>query len=204
MFHAESFGVDQQDLVLTVIAASLVTGIFLSPQVDATETWENLQNDLEQLTAAEQKTREVQEPGNHSFELGSAHQHAQFFVSLNGSKYNFSKKKFQVRSYYVHMENYRPHIVHKHSENVTWRYFVRTMDIALNHSEERTCISIMDNRSCGDGSVELNGEEVFSLDQEIRQGDNLTIIIPESENLSEQYAEKKLPEPFQPDTGRKI
>jgi hypothetical protein len=193
--------VDQQDLVLTVIVASLVTGIFLSPQVDASETWENLQNDLQKLTSSD---REFREPENQSFELGSAHQHAQFFVNLNGSEYNFSKKKFQLQSYYVHMENYRPYIVHKHSENVTWSYFVRTMDIALNHSKERTCISIMDNRTCGDGSIELNGEEVFSLDREIQQGDNLAIIIPESENLSERYAEEELPEPFQPDTGRKI
>ncbi|MFB6241774.1 MAG: hypothetical protein ABEJ36_03150 [Candidatus Nanosalina sp.] len=195
---------DNQDIVLTVVIASLVTGIFMSPQVDAGKVWQNLQSDLEKFTAGSQEHRKVRDPKNYSFKLGSDHDHAQFYVNLNGSEYNFSKKKFQVRSYYVHMENYRPHIVHKHSENVTWRFFLQTMDIALNHSKNLTCISVMGNRTCGDGSVVLNGEHTFSLDREIKQGDNLAIIIPESENLTRRYMNKKLPEAYTPDTGTKV
>jgi hypothetical protein len=194
--------VDQQDIVLGVVTVSLLAGVFLTPQVNLSESWENLQEDIESFTGDER--REITEPENYSFTLGSDHDHAQFYVNLNGSEYNFSRRKFQLRSAFVHMENYRPHIVHKHSENVTWRYFLQTMDIALNHSENRTCISITGDRTCGDGSVVLNGEHVFSLDREIEQGDNLAIVIPESENLTRRYTHERLPEAFRRDTGREI
>ena len=123
-------------------------------------------------------------------ELGSAHEHALFYLNVNGSEKNFTQREYQLRSRYVHLENFKPHIVHKHSENVTWGMFLDTIDV--NISEE--CVKFKGREECGDLSVVLNGEEA-ELSEEIRQGDNLAILL-DSRNLSEMYMKKELPEEY--------
>jgi hypothetical protein len=128
-----------------------------------------------------------------SLELGSAHDHALFYLNVDGEEINFTQRKYQVRSDYVHMENFKPHIVHKHSENVTWAMFTNTMDIGVNES----CVSFKDRRECGKLTVVLNGEE-SELGTEIEQGDNLAILL-DAGNLTERYMNEKLPEAYRKD-----
>lgn len=123
-------------------------------------------------------------------ELGSAHEHALFYLNVDGEEINFTQQEYQVRSDYVHMENFKPHIVHKHSENVTWRMFLSTMDISFNAS----CVNFKDRSECGNLSVVLNEEE-GGINSEIQQGDNFALLLNSSE-LSESYMNKQLPEAY--------
>lgn len=193
---------DRLDIFLSVVTLSLFLGVFLSPQIDAGVALERFHDDLTKLGNDNHHDGNLNE--NSKYKLGSDHAHALFYVNLNGSEYNFATQEFQLRSRYVHMENFRPHIVHKHAENVTWKFFLQTMEVDLNHSDEQTCISIMDEKTCGQGAITLNGERISSLDKIIEQGDNLAVTIPESEDQTSEYMDERLPKEYRPDTGVKI
>ncbi len=141
---------------------------------------------VEEHTAA--NMQESQESSE--LELGSAHEHALFYLNVNGSEENFTQRKYQLRSRYVHLENFRPHIVHKHSENVTWAMFLETIDV--NVSEK--CVKFKGRKECSDLSVVLNGEDA-NLSREIHQGDNLAILL-NAPNLSARYMEEELPQEY--------
>ncbi|MFB6100413.1 MAG: hypothetical protein ABEK16_04010 [Candidatus Nanohalobium sp.] len=132
------------------------------------------------------------EKDSDNLELGSAHEHAQFFLNVDGKEVNFTQRRFQVRSQYVHLENFKPHIVHKHSENVTWSMFMNTINVGVNRSSG--CTSFKGRERCGNLSVVLNGEEA-NLSSEIQQGDNLAILVNASE-LSEDYMSERLPDDY--------
>lgn len=192
---------DRDDIALTVIVFSLIAGVFMTPSVSFSETWQNLQEDLDKLENHKQMQKIPEIPG---LELGSAHQHAQFFVNINGTEYRFTSEKFQLQSYYVHMENQKPHIIHKHSENVTWSFFLKTMNFNITQRESQDCIDFPGTRSCGNLSVILNGEEIQNLNREIQQGANLALMMPPSRNISEEYMAENLPRDYTPEDGTRI
>jgi hypothetical protein len=193
---------DRTDIFLSVVTFSLLLGAFLSPDIKTDKAIDRLQDDLNGLETKSHHEGHIDENGE--YKLGSDHAHALFYVNLNGSEYDFAREEFQLRSRYVHMENFRPHIVHKHAENVTWSFFLKTMDIDLDKSVNGTCISIIDEKTCGEGSVTLNGQQVESLDRVIEQGDNLAVTIPKSENLTSGYMDERLPRDYRPDKGVEI
>jgi hypothetical protein len=123
-------------------------------------------------------------------ELGSSHEHASFYLNVDGEEINFTQREYQLQSDYVHLENFKPHIVHKHSENVTWGMFLSTIDISFNTS----CVNFKDRSECGNLSVILNGDE-GGINSEIQQGDNFAILLNSSEK-SEDYMNKQLPEGY--------
>lgn len=192
---------DRNDIALTVVVFSLLTGVFMTPSINFSYAWQNLQKDLDQLGSQEKNQKIPEIPG---LELGSAHEHAQFFVNINGTEYNFTSEKFQLQSYYVHMENKKPHIVHKHSENVTWRFFLETMDFNITDGEKQDCIEFPRTRSCGNLSVILNGDKIKNLNHEIHQGANLALIMPPSRNISEEYMGRNLPRDYTPEDGTRL
>lgn len=193
---------DQQDFALTVIVFSVFAGVFITPQADLSTGWENLQNDLGLQDGTGSSTAEVpQIPG---LTLGSAHEHAQFFVNINGTEKSFTGKEFQLQSYYAHLENKKPHIVHKHSENVTWSFFLNSIDVNITGKNSQNCISFPGTASCGNLSVVLNGQEIQNLNREIHQGANLALIMPPSENLTERYMQENLPREYTRDRGTPI
>lgn len=139
--------------------------------------------------------------------VGSAHDHALFHVVVNGSERDFTDKKFQLNSRYVHLENNKSDIVHKHATGVTWGMFFQTINLSTSTENKSLCLDIQGNRSCGSGSVVLNGDFNPSLDQEISQGDNFLVILDteEQRELSEEYMRKQLPEYYRPQSrGRSI
>lgn len=157
----------------------------------------------------ELEDREDQPPENRTIgRLGSTHDHALFHVVVNGSEKDFTAGKFQFNSRYVHLENNKSDILHKHATGVTWKIFLDTLNISTSTGGNQTCIEIYGNRSCGTGSVVLNGEFNASLDQEISQGDNLLIILDTEDwrNVSKRYMEKRLPEDYRPQSrdGRSL
>lgn len=140
-------------------------------------------------------------------QLGSAHEHAFFHVMVNGSEKDFTDQKFQLNSRYVHLENNRSNIVHKHATGITWGMFFQTINLSTTTENEEMCLEVYDKSNCGNGSVVLNGEINASLDQEISQGDNMLIILDTKEwrDISEKYMEKQLPRDYRPRSrGRSI
>jgi len=110
-----------------------------------------------------------QDSANRIGEVGSAHDHASFHVMINGTEKDFTDRKFQLNSRYVHLENNRSDIVHKHANGITWSMFFQTINLSTSIENDRLCLEIYGNRSCGTGSLVLNGDFNPSLDQEISQ-----------------------------------
>lgn len=130
--------------------------------------------------------------------LGSAHEHAMFHVVINDSEKNFTDRKFQLNSRYVHLENNKSNIVHKHAKGITWEMFFQTINMSTSVEEGKQCLKIYSERNCGNGSVVLNGDFNASLDQEISQGDNLMVILDTKEwrDTVEEYMREHLPEKY--------
>lgn len=138
------------------------------------------------ITGADTQQEKTNPENN--LQLGSSHEHAQFFININNTEINFTQKQYQLNSPYVHLENYKPHIVHKHSENVTWKMFLETIEIT-----KKDCLTYKNQKLCDNYSIYLNKNKIQNLTKEIEQGDNLAIISPKNKSLSEKYMEKKLP-----------
>lgn len=136
--------------------------------------------------------------------LGSTHDHALFHIVVNGTEKDLTDRKFQFNNRFVHLENNNSRIVHKHAEGVTWQMFLDTVNIDAYRNGSQQCIEIYSNRSCGNGSVVLNGDFNASLDKEISQGDNLLIIINTEEwnALTGIYMDQKLPKDYRPNKLR--
>ncbi|EGQ43772.1 MAG: hypothetical protein J07AB43_06500 [Candidatus Nanosalina sp. J07AB43] len=188
-------------ITIGIVALSVLTGAGLSAVDDSVSLPSLDENQSQEGHDHGSHAHEDSSPTNYT--LGSDHGHALFYVNLNGSEYDFSREKFQLRSSYVHLENSKPHIVHKHAENVTWSFFLETMNIKLDRSN-KTCITIEQNKSCGKASVVLNGDRPDTLDRKIRQGDNFAIVLPKSNETIQDYMDNDLPEDYKPDDGRSI
>ncbi|MFB6204289.1 MAG: hypothetical protein ABEJ75_01455 [Candidatus Nanohaloarchaea archaeon] len=59
--------------------------------------------------------------------VGSAHYHADFAVYINGDKFDFSRRKYQVVSRRVHVESLSDDVIHAHASGVTFGYFLETL-----------------------------------------------------------------------------
>lgn len=169
---------DYQNFALGVIAFSAVLGLVIAspPDID----FSGFDNPLNQ-----QGEKPV---------TGETHEHALFYVVVNGSELNLTSKRFQLNSRDVHLENGRSHIVHKHRENVTWGEFLDSLKMELER-ENRTCLTIYSETVCGNGTAVLNGES-FNSSAEIEQGDRFAIII--GNGSAEEYMDKKLPRAYIP------
>lgn len=138
-----------------------------------------------------------------SLEYGSAHEHALFYVVVNGSELDFSDSRYQLNSRYVHLENNQSHIVHKHSEGVGWRRFLDTINVSVTANESNVCVEIPDRSYCGDGELFLNGRLDPVLDTEIQQGDTLAIVIGRNASTTaESYLDRQLPPAYKPEESR--
>lgn len=186
---------DQQDLALTVITLSALVGLYLGTGVGV-QDFEDLYFSGSEKPAVENDTE------NSSFVYGSAHEHALFYVSVNGTELDFSSRRFQLNSDYVHLENRKSHIVHKHAEEVTWKDFFETMNLTV-RNDSSFCADIYNQSYCGNGTLVLNGETDLDLDTEIEQGDNLAIVIGGNvSSLAEDYMKKQLPQKYKPEESR--
>ena len=148
----------------------------------------------------EQQDQEGNTDGPDEYVLGSAHEHALFHVVINDTEKDFSSQRFQFNSRYVHLENNRSSIVHKHADGVRWSHFLSTINVSVNSTNQTSvCIEVYDNRSCGPGAVILNQEINSGLDREITQGDNLLLIIGDNwREKAREYMEQELPEDYKP------
>ncbi|MFB6203422.1 MAG: hypothetical protein ABEK01_02930 [Candidatus Nanohaloarchaea archaeon] len=134
----------------------------------------------------------------------SPHRHALFYVVYNGSELNFTSERFQLNSGAVHLENGRNHIVHAHRRDVSWRRFLKTLNIGLQRNGSELCMQVYQREFCGKGRVVLNGKVSPDLDQNIEQGDNFLIIIQDREMKAKirDYMERQLPRQYIPESMR--
>lgn len=152
----------------TVLALAVTSGLFL-----AEETPQNQEN-------------------------GEVHDHALFYIVVNGTEKDFSGEEFQLQARDVHLENNESRIVHKHSSGVTWQRFLDTANISIEESNE-TCVDIQGNRTCGPGEV----YSTSSIDSEIGQGEKLVVAIGSSHGeIVEEYRKHQLPREYKPASAR--
>ncbi len=107
---------------------------------------------------------------------GSAHEHADFKVYMNGLAYNFSQEKYVEAkgadgedncgngTTLAHLHDMDGDVVHKHAIGVTWGYFFSTLNMSL----EGTCFTLdTKNSYCNSGSARwrffIDGAEMGSL-----------------------------------------
>lgn len=180
-------------LAFTVLAASVLAGLLASPAFKAPG--------LQDLDLGETGDR----GDGGEFVYGSTHEHALFYIVVNGSALDLTADRFQLNSRYVHLENNRSRIVHKHAEEVTWSYFLETVNVSIrNVSAGRYCVTVAGSRYCGRGEVTLNGA-VFRPGKEIQQGDNLVIALGRNASrTAENYLEEELPGPYRRQEGRSL
>lgn len=176
---------NQNILAVSVIALSVVIGFTVSLDTDKAGFRSlGTPGDAGDTGSAEES----------SLEYGSAHEHALFYVVINGSERMFTADRFQLNSRYVHLENNRSDIVHKHSEGVTWGQFMDTVNVSVNADASSLCYHEYGERYCGPGKFVLNNESNPVLDTEIQQGDNMVIVIGENASATaEDYMERELP-----------
>lgn len=75
----------------------------------------------------------LEEPksGDSSFVFGSAHEHASISLIINGDKFDFTGKEFQLQSSFIHLENFDGYVIHRHSKDVTIGYLFDTLNFGL-------------------------------------------------------------------------
>jgi hypothetical protein len=182
---------------IAIISAAFVIGFATS---FSTEIYEEAENGLQNLQQTESKSHS--HGSAQGFRLGTAHEHALFYVVSNDTEFSFLEPRYQLAESYVHLEANRSHIVHKHAKGVTWNDFLDTLNASVNRTEEGVCADIKNTSYCGEGAVSLNGQNI-SLDKEIMQGDKLVIVLQENpEQILENYDSKQLPRPYKPEETR--
>lgn len=84
--------------------------------------------------------------------VGSTHEHVDFKIFLEGKAIDFSQPKYQIAAQYVHVEGGVGGVVHKHATGVTFRDFLKTMNMDM----DSKCFKSDDNkRYCNEGDSTL-------------------------------------------------
>ena len=110
--------------------------------------------------------------------LGSAHVHAAFAVKLNGTKLDFSDKKYQVKSRFMHVENGDGDTLHRHATGVPIAEFFRSIKMNVTDS----CFT-NDNgtKFCSNGKENLefyvNGNKTKSIADYVFNDDDRILIV---------------------------
>ena len=66
-----------------------------------------------------------------TFVFGSAHEHSSISIMIFGHELDFTKREFQLQSYFIHLENSNGYVIHRHSKDVTMEYFFETLNLGL-------------------------------------------------------------------------
>lgn len=181
-------------LLVVSIAAGSAAGFALSDQ---------------SFEAALDTLKGVEEPEQQSgeFKLGSAHEHALFYVVVDGEVLKFTEERYQLATRHVHLENNRSHIVHKHAENVTWGDFFETVGMTVEKDGDGYCLQVKEVDRCGSGELFLTGNYSSLLEEEIEQGDRFFLVMGENSTRElEALKQKELPRIYTPEArqGRRI
>lgn len=129
------------------------------------------------------------------------HDHALFYVIVDGEEMTFLEPEYQLARNEVHLENNRSDIVHKHFKGVKWSTFLDSINVTYNQTGDELCIDAKNVSRCDKGTVLLNNESA-NLSKEINQGDNFVIALGRNHTAkAREYSAKEVPGPWR-DPGR--
>jgi len=116
--------------------------------------------------------------------LGSAHVHAAFIVKLNGTKIDFSKDKYQLKSRLIHVENGDGTTLHRHATNVPFSEFLRSEHMDINNG----CFISDDNKHyCNNVKDSLkffvNGNQTKDLMDYVFNDNDRILVLYGNENM---------------------
>jgi hypothetical protein len=114
--------------------------------------------------------------------LGSAHEHAAFLVKVKGQNIDFSQPKYQVQSDYIHVENGDGTTLHRHSTNVTFADFLKS--IKMDIDKKNNCLVFTNGTKYCDNDddnnklrIFINGNSTNSIsDYILKNNDRLLVI----------------------------
>ncbi len=105
--------------------------------------------------------------------LGSAHKHADVKIYVLGDAIDLSQQKYQLKSSFVHFENWEGDVVHVHTTGMTLGYMFKTLGMKLNEN----CLKLDNGKKyC---SLENAGLKVYAKSHDSEWG---------KINLPEDYA----------------
>lgn len=133
--------------------------------------------------------------------MGSAHEHLFFRVDVFNQTVDFSQRRFQLRSKYVHFENRDGQVLHLHADNVELDYALETLGFGLSTN----CLTFGTTVHCTNSTHELevwvDGERLGddATEYDLSQGDNVIIRYGHRNGtVDEGFMEKILPEAYRP------
>ena len=108
--------------------------------------------------------------------LGSTHIHADVKVYFNGKAVDFSEKKYQLATSYIHFEDGVGDVIHIHATGLTAGHMLNSVGLNL----EGSCIKLEGKNYCDDKKNSLkfyvNGEKMNSVnDYEFKDLDRILI-----------------------------
>ncbi|MBI2546398.1 hypothetical protein HYV81_04415 [Candidatus Woesearchaeota archaeon] len=77
-------------------------------------------------------------------QLGSVHEHADIAIYVDGTQLDLSQLRYQLTDKFVHLEEGRGDVLHKHATGVTIGYFLSTLGFAF----EGNCITFESRKLC--------------------------------------------------------
>jgi hypothetical protein len=121
---------------------------------------------------------DIPEPGA----AGSVHQHGTMAVVVDGEQIDFSQQKYQRQNDKVHFESGGGESLHIHATGVTPAYTLETLGFTL--AENGSTVEFQGAKySRADGDTvqyQVNGQEVNPYEFELRDGDQIRIVLEES------------------------
>lgn len=100
-------------------------------------------------------------------QLGSTHLHADVKVYINGKAIDFSQRKYQIASKFIHFEEGIGDVIHTHATGLTIGHMFKSVGIDINNN----CIKFEGVNYCNDGSKTLkfyvNGNKNYEFDNKL-------------------------------------
>ena len=117
--------------------------------------------------------------------LKSTHIHADVKVYINGQPIDFSQKKYQITTSYIHFEDGLGDVIHVHATGMTTLHLLKSVGMDLrNH-----CLIFEDNNYCSDAKKEIkffvNGKESNDLLNDVMKDLDKILVSYGSENNAE-------------------
>ncbi len=122
--------------------------------------------------------------------VGSAHEHANFMVFINGEEINFAFPQYMVKTREVHIENMNGVTIHTHATRITIGYFFSTLGFKF---DDKCFITNKKEKFCNEEGKTLkfyvNGVKNYEYgNYEIRNNERYLISYGDvDEDISEQF-----------------
>lgn len=117
--------------------------------------------------------------------LRSAHIHADIKVYINGHAMNFSQRKYQLNSRFIHFEEGIGDVIHVHARGLTLGHLFESVNIDFNSN----CIAIESQSYCNENNKKLkfyvNGQQNNEFDNKVIGESDKYLISYGNENESE-------------------